>query len=56
MELSETWGAFSRVELVFPLQHHELELAGGSVVYELPTASLQLTLGGVVKLTDWGSP
>jgi hypothetical protein len=56
LDLSETWGAFSRVELVFPFEHHELELAGGSVVHELPTASLQLTIGGVVKLTDWSSP
>jgi hypothetical protein len=56
LDLSETWGAFSRVELVFPFQHHELELAGGSVVHELPTASLQLTVGAVVKLTDWASP
>jgi hypothetical protein len=56
MDLSETWGAFSRVELVFPFEHHELELAGGSVVHELPTASLQLTIGAVVKLTDWASP
>jgi hypothetical protein len=44
------------VELVFPFQHHELELAGGSVVHELPTASLQLTIGAVVKLTDWANP
>jgi len=56
LDLSETWGAFSRVELVFPFEHHELELAGGSVVHELPTASLQLTLGAVVQLTDWASP
>jgi hypothetical protein len=55
LDLSETWGAFSRVELVFPFAHHELELAGGSVVHELPTASLQLTLGAVVTLTDWAS-
>lgn len=56
LDLSDTWGAFSRLELVFPLIHHELELAGGSVVHELPTASLQLTLGAVVKLTEWASP
>ena len=56
LELSESWGAFSRVELVFPFAHHELELAGGSVVHELPTASLQLAIGAAVKLTDWASP
>jgi hypothetical protein len=56
LDLSENWGAFSRLELVFPLIHHELELAGGSVVHELPTASIQLTVGAVVKLTEWASP
>ncbi|MEO8177374.1 MAG: hypothetical protein ABI895_00950 [Deltaproteobacteria bacterium] len=56
LDLNETWGAFSRMELVFPLIHHELELAGGSVVHELPTVSIQLTLGAVVKLTEWASP
>ncbi|HEU4578319.1 MAG TPA: hypothetical protein VFS67_08695 [Polyangiaceae bacterium] len=55
LDLSDSWGAFSRVELVFPFAHHELELAGGSVVHELPTASLQLTLGAAVLLTDWAS-
>jgi hypothetical protein len=56
LDLSENWGVFSRLELVFPLVHHELELAGGSVLHELPTASIQLTLGAVVKLTEWASP
>jgi hypothetical protein len=56
LDLNENWGVFSRMELVFPLIHHELELAGGSVVHELPTVSIQLTLGAVVKLTEWASP
>jgi hypothetical protein len=56
LDLSESWSAFTRMELVFPLIHHELELAGGSVVYQLPTVSIQLTIGAVVKLTEWASP
>jgi len=56
LDLSESWGAFTRLEMVFPLVHHELELAGGTVLYQLPTVSIQLTIGAVVKLTEWGSP
>jgi hypothetical protein len=55
LDLSDSWGAFSRLELVFPLIHHQLELADGSVVHELPTVSLQLTLGASMKLTEWAS-
>jgi hypothetical protein len=56
LELSEAWGAFSGVELAFPLARHELGLASGAVVYELPAISVQLTLGAVVRLTEAASP
>jgi hypothetical protein len=56
LELARSWQAFSRVELVFPLIRHELELAGGSVVHELPDVSVQLSLGAAVQLTEWMAP
>ncbi|MEY2937027.1 MAG: hypothetical protein RL033_7776 [Pseudomonadota bacterium] len=56
LDLTDAWGAFSGVELVFPLARHELGLAGGAVVYELPAVSVQLTLGGILRLTESALP
>jgi hypothetical protein len=56
LDLTEAWGAFSGVELVFPLARHELGLASGAVVYELPAVSVQLTLGGILRLTETALP
>lgn len=56
LELSEAWSAYSGLELVFPLARHQLGLATGAVVYELPAISVQLTVGGVVRLTEWAVP
>lgn len=56
LDVTEAWGAFSGVELVFPLARHELGLATGAVVYELPAVSVQLTLGGVLRLTESALP
>lgn len=56
LELSDAWSAFSGLELVFPLARHELELASGAVVYELPAISVHLTLGAIVRLTESAVP
>jgi hypothetical protein len=56
LDLSEDWGAFSGVELAFPLARHELGLASGAVVYEVPAVSVQLTLGVSFRVTESASP
>lgn len=56
LELSQSWSAFSGIELVFPLARHELGLASGAVVYELPAISVHLTLGAIVRLTESATP
>jgi hypothetical protein len=56
LSLSSVWAAFSRLELTFPLVKHQFMLDGGSVAYELPAVTVQLTIGAALRLTDSGEP
>lgn len=53
LELSSLWGAYTRMDLVFPLVRHELMLEGAGVVHELPAISVQLSVGATLQLTEW---
>ena len=53
LDLSPRWGAYTRMDLVFPLVRHELTLEGAGVVHELPAISVQFAVGASLQLTEW---
>jgi hypothetical protein len=53
LDLTSSWGAYTRMDLVFPLVRHELTLQGAGVVHELPVISVQFAVGATLQLTEW---
>jgi len=53
LDLTSSWGAYTRMDLVFPLVRHELTLEGAGVVHELPAISVQFAVGATLQLTEW---
>lgn len=51
---TEGLSAFARVRAAVPLLRHELVLAGGGRVHEFPPLSVQLEVGVLVDVTDFG--